>query len=308
LTEGIECAMRWAQASSLDGYMSLARLEQARGDWDGADAALDSAKRMAKEFDVIETDDLLVAMLQARLLLDRGQIEAARHCIHARGLDRHLELEQAASTDGFQDAFIRSRLQKYQHMLLARLQIAEGRPVDALALLEPLLSKVDQMQRTDLVLETLILIALAHQALDDEDRAVATLGRALCLAEPGGYVRTFLDEGPPMARLLYQAARRGIYPQYAGELLAACPISERAEASAPSREMVEPLSDRELEVLQLVSTGLTNQQIAEQLFLSLATVKWHTHNIYGKLGVNNRTRAVAMARKLGILPGTPDSR
>ena len=107
-----------------------------------------------------------------------------------------------------------------------------------------------------------------------------------------------------MARVLYQAAQQDIHPQYVGKLLAACPIAQRAAVSPPSREMVEPLSSRELEILELVAKGLTNQQIAEQLFLSLATVKWHTHNIYGKLGVHNRTQAVAKARALGMLPQT----
>jgi LuxR family maltose regulon positive regulatory protein len=302
LAEGIERAKQWAEASSLDGYMSLARVEQARGDWTAADAAIDNAMRMAEQFDIMEMDDLLVALLQARLLLGRGQTEAARRCIRRWGLDRDLSLDQPTPTSGVQEAFMRSRLRKYQHILLARLRIAEGRPAEALALVEPLLPKLEELQRTDLALEVWILIALAYQALDDEDPAMAALGRALSLAEAGGYVRTFVDEGPPMARLLYQAAQQDIYPQYAGKLLAAYPIAERAAVSAPSMELVEPLSGRELEILELVAKGLTNQQIAEKLFLSLATVKWHTHNIYGKLGVNRRTEAVARARTLGILP------
>ncbi len=202
---------------------------------------------------------------------------------------------------------MRSRLEKYRNILMARLQIAQGRPAEALSLLEPLLPKLEEMRRTDLVLEALMLTALAHQALDD-GQAVAALGQALSLAKAGGYVRAFVDEGPSMARLLYRAAQQDICPQYAGKLLAAYPISERAAVSAPSSELVEPLSDRELEILEWVAKGLANQQIAEQLFLSLATVKWHTHNIYGKLGVHNRTQAIARARTLGILPAAPASR
>ncbi len=307
LAEGIERAKQWAEASSLDGYMSLARVQQARGDWQAADAALDNAMRMAAQFDITEMDDLLVVLLQIRLLLQRGQNEAARRCIRRWGLDSDLSLEETVPTTAFQDAFMRSRLEKYRNILMARLQIAQGRPAEALSLLEPLLPKLEEMRRTDLVLEALILTALAHQALDD-GQAVAALGQALSLAKAGGYVRAFVDEGPSMARLLYRAAQQDICPQYAGKLLAAYPISERAAVSAPSSELVEPLSDRELEILEWVAKGLANQQIAEQLFLSLATVKWHTHNIYGKLGVHNRTQAIARARTLGILPAAPASR
>jgi LuxR family maltose regulon positive regulatory protein len=117
-------------------------------------------------------------------------------------------------------------------------------------------------------------------------------------------VRVFIDKGQPMARLLYQAAERGIAPEYAGRLLAAFPAVELVPTapSRPSSEMIEPLSEREREVLLLVAEGLSNREIAQRLFLSLSTVKVHTYNIYGKLGVHSRTQAVAKARALGILP------
>jgi LuxR family maltose regulon positive regulatory protein len=135
------------------------------------------------------------------------------------------------------------------------------------------------------------------------------LALALTLAEPGGFIRAFVDEGPPMARLLYKALTRGIAPYYARRLLAAFPVAEPEQADpsktqAPKSELIEPLSARELKVLQLIAAGLTNQEIPARLFLSLNTVKVHTRNIYGKLGVNSRTQAVARARALGVLPST----
>jgi len=302
LTEGIECATRWAEASSLDGYMSLARLEQARGNVEAADAAIESAMRLGEQLDIMELD-VVVAMLQARLLLGRGQTETAKQCMRGRGLDRELGSEQSAPTGAFRDAFIRSRLEKYQHVLVARLHIAEGRPAQALALLEPLLPLVEEAQRMDLMLEILGLQALAHQAAGDLERALSAVGRALSLAEPEGYIRAFVDEGPAMARLLYQAAARGMVPQYSGRLLTAFPDADTAQTHpTPAARLVEPLTEREVEIARLIAEGLSNQDVAQKLFLSLSTVKWHTHNIYGKLGVKNRTQAVAKARELGMLP------
>jgi LuxR family maltose regulon positive regulatory protein len=130
---------------------------------------------------------------------------------------------------------------------------------------------------------------------------MASLEHALSLAEPEGYVCIFVREGEAVARLLYLAAERGISPEYAGRLLAAFPKWEPAVQEAQA-ELVEPLSERELDVLRLIAEGLTNQEIADRLVLSLRTVKWHAGNIYGKLGVKNRTQAVARARSLGILP------
>jgi LuxR family maltose regulon positive regulatory protein len=156
-------------------------------------------------------------------------------------------------------------------------------------------------------LKVMVLQAVAHQAHGEKDKAVQLLGDALALAEPGGLIRTFVDEGPPMAELLYETLSRGIAPDYARRLLAAFPAVEREQTTqskpqAPESELIEPLSDREIEVLQLIAEGLTNQEIASRLFLSLNTVKVHTRNINGKLGVHTRTQAVAMGRALGILP------
>jgi len=112
-----------------------------------------------------------------------------------------------------------------------------------------------------------------------------------------------------MAHLLYQALKRGIAPDFVQQLLAAFPAveavqTEPTKSKVPESELVEPLSERELEVLELIAQGLTNQEIASRFFLSLNTVKAHTRNIYGKLGVHNRTQAVARARALGLLPST----
>jgi LuxR family maltose regulon positive regulatory protein len=141
--------------------------------------------------------------------------------------------------------------------------------------------------------------------------ALAQLERALVRAEPEGYARVFVDEGKPMARLLQQLDRKGVAANYITKILTAIettdqrrPTAARASSGAdrPLSALVEPLSERELEVLQLIAEGLTNLEIASRLFLSLHTIKVHASNIYGKLGVHSRTRAVARAQALGLLP------
>ena len=151
----------------------------------------------------------------------------------------------------------------------------------------------------------LALKALALQARGESTAALVPLAKSLALAQPAGYVRTFVDEGAPMARLLRQAAARGIAPEYTARLLAALgpyPGDEVAPGTPPGPAgLVEPLSERELEVLQLVATGLTNREIAGELVVAIGTVKAHVHNITGKLGARNRTEAVARAREFRLL-------
>ena len=136
--------------------------------------------------------------------------------------------------------------------------------------------------------------------------AVHLLCEALALAEPGGFIRLFVDEGPPMAHLLSQAAVSEMMPDYTGKLLAVleADAQKRENTSSlppPAQLLIEPLSARELEVLHLMAQGLSNQEMCERLFLALSTVKGHNRNIFGKLQVQRRTEAVARARELGLL-------
>ena len=198
-------------------------------------------------------------------------------------------------------------LYEMQYRALARILIAQGRLDETATLLQRLLEIAETGGQTSRTIEILMLQALAFQAGDDITQAMAALERALTLAEPGGFVRVFVDEGPPMARLLYEAAARGIASDYSRRLLAAFPVVELeqtrpSKTQAPKSELVEPLSERELEVLQLIAAGLTNPEIASRLFLALNTVKAHTRNIYGKLNVHSRTQAVARSQELGLLP------
>ena len=129
---------------------------------------------------------------------------------------------------------------------------------------------------------------------------MTTLGKALTLAEPEGYVRVFIDEGAPMIELLRRAGSRGITPRYVTQLLAAVtPKSETKERAA--QPLIEPLSEREIEILGFIAAGLSNQAIAKKLVVAVGTVKAHTASIYRKLDVASRTQAVARARDMNLI-------
>jgi LuxR family maltose regulon positive regulatory protein len=150
------------------------------------------------------------------------------------------------------------------------------------------------------------LQAVALYMNGEKDQAAQLLFDALALAAPGGFIRLFVDEGPQMARLLSEAPAIGMLPSYVGKLLAAFEgeAQKRENAShtaPPAQPLIEPLSQRELEVLHLIAQGLSNHEISERLFLALDTVKGHNRKIFGKLWVQRRTEAVARARELGLL-------
>jgi LuxR family maltose regulon positive regulatory protein len=214
------------------------------------------------------------------------------------------------------DGPINSLLAEVEYLTWARLLILK-KPERAWQLLARLLTEAEAGERTGRVIEILALQTLARQSLGHTDQAFATIERALTLAEPAGYIRLFIDEGPPMARLLRRmnASREGgSVNSYIEKLLAAFDTSEayraplhygqqeeQADLFPAPHPLVEPLSERELEVLLLIARGLTNQAIAETLVVALGTVKAHTASIYGKLEVHSRTQAVARARELDLL-------
>lgn len=197
----------------------------------------------------------------------------------------------------------------YGDLALARVYLTQQEFELALEHLAQIRQTAQEVGGKGWLIEALILETLTLQAMGNTDRALTALAQALALAEPEGYIRIFVDEGTPVVRLLYGALRQNIAPKYAGKLLAAFSDSELERGEQAKRlsiesQLVEPLTEREMEVLQLIAEGLSNREIAQQLFLSLSTVKVHTHNIYGKLGINSRTQAIGRAKTLGILPNT----
>jgi ATP/maltotriose-dependent transcriptional regulator MalT len=192
----------------------------------------------------------------------------------------------------------------------ARVHLAQGDPSTALAVLEPVRQQAEAKAWADERLKIMVLQVVALHAHGETDKAAQLLGDALALAAPGGFVRLFVDEGLPMVELLTRLKNAGGMPvlskvegmqEYIHILLAA--FGKQKDVHPVSRiphPLVEPLSQRELEVLQLIAQGLSNREISERLFLALMTVKGHNQKIFGKLQVQRRTEAVARARELGL--------
>jgi LuxR family maltose regulon positive regulatory protein len=169
----------------------------------------------------------------------------------------------------------------------------------AITLSQRLLQQAVDAKRMRRVIEVLVLQALIFQTKKETDQALTVLQRALSLARTEGYIRTFLDEGEPMAKLLHLARARQIETEYAAALLSA--MGEATGTPGDSAQtLVGSLSRREVEVLKLIEAGCSNQEIASKLFISTATVKRHISNIYAKLGVQSRTQAVSIGRELGL--------
>jgi LuxR family maltose regulon positive regulatory protein len=241
-----------------------------------------------------------MAAWQVMIWLAQGNVEAASQWMETNGLYPGKE-PMPANEIGFFSLF--------NYVVVARVLFAQGRFDETTKLLRHLLKTAEGGDRTSSKIEILILQALTFQAGSKINQALSALERALTLAEPEGFIRIFVDEGPPMARLLYEALNHGTAPDYVRRLLAVFPVVEPdqidlASSQAQVSDLIEQLSERELEVLQLIAEGLSNPEIASRLYLSINTVKVHSRNIYSKLGVHKRTQAVARARALGILPST----
>jgi LuxR family maltose regulon positive regulatory protein len=293
--EGVNLTERGRDVALLSwSYMCLTRVLYSLGDLAGAEEIIKKTKLMTQETTTPPWVNNQMLNWQVRIWLAQGRLNEALEWMQEQGADSELETTYVG---------------RMIHIPLARIHIAQGLLETTDQILRPLLEAAEAGGHVSRAIELLILHALNYQAGDETDKAMAPLDRALSLAEPGGFIRIFVDEGPPMARLLYEALSRGIAPEYVQRLLRAFPDVEPERAGPPQTQalksdLIEPLSERELEVLQLISEGLTNPEIASRLFLSLNTVKAHTRNIYGKLGVHSRTQAVARARALGILPST----
>ncbi|MDQ3910376.1 MAG: LuxR C-terminal-related transcriptional regulator [Actinomycetota bacterium] len=307
LTEGIALGEQSGSTSIiLPGHALLARVKWARGDPEGAHRVIQDDETAAQGMTPSSRDLNRIVAYGARLTLAQGGVGGAARLLEERGIGVNDDLDH---------------LNVLEHVMLARVLIARREDDAALDLLERLLGVAEATGSMGSAIEILAVEALAFDARGDEARAMAALGRALSLADPESYVRTFVDEGEPMATLLQKWLRaqrkeqhsssspQNASPEYARKLLAAFrrPSGSRAlgtgaDASRTSQPLPEPLSERELEVLRLIAAGKSNREISGQLFVTVDTVKKHLTHIFGKLGVRSRTQAVVQARELGLIP------
>ena len=292
---GEQSAQLVRQIENTDRFVAcevfLARLKLAQGDVTGAAAILAKADQVVSQYNFAHQIPEIAAA-QVLTLLHQGNLAVAAHTAQAH----KLPISQA------------------------RVHLAQGDASTALAVLEPLRQQAEAKGWEDERLKVMVLQAVALRASGEKGKAVQLLGDALVLAEPGGFIRIFVDEGVPMAQLLSEAAARGTKPDYIGKLLAVLEAEEQPGLARPEKSedksylpsalpeghrdgepLSEPLSQRELEILQLIAQGLSNGEISKRLFLALNTVKGHNQKIYSKLQVQSRTEAIARARELNLL-------
>ena len=305
--QGIEVAEQAALLSSLDlGYSALGRIHTARGNLDAAADAFTRAAKVDEQLHNPYVQTLYLCVDQVRLWLLQGDLERA-----SQWGEELLRTERQASV------VARER----EDVALVRVWLAQERPREALQRLSSLLEGARRQERWNQVIEMLVLQALAYQMVQQESEALASLAEAVHLAEPEGYVRRFVDEGQLMASLLSnlreQERSNGPTPYLdslleafsadgiAGELVCSKAVKKsqpvRSSEYSPQQPLLDPLSERELDVLYLLARGASNQEIARELELAHNTVKHHMSNILSKLGASNRTQAVAEARVLGLL-------
>ncbi|MEM7344990.1 MAG: LuxR C-terminal-related transcriptional regulator, partial [Chloroflexota bacterium] len=271
-------------------YLTQAQMEQGRSNFAEALARLAEAESAYIETPIPMTRS--ISALRANLWIVEGDLDKAQNRVRQ---------QTVAATDEL------SYLREFDHITLARLFLAQYQQTrnaqlleEATQLLTRLLTAAEAANRWGSVLDILTLQALLHAADNDISAALTPLGRALTLAEPHGYVRHFVDEGPLMVTLLQAAHKAGIASPYVSRLLTELNEAEHKTAKA-AQPLIDPLSERELEILALIAAGLKNKEIADQLFISLNTVLYHIKNIYGKLGVNKRALAISKAKDLGLL-------
>jgi LuxR family maltose regulon positive regulatory protein len=296
------------------GYTALVRLRQARGATAEALAALDEFAQLSGRRRFAAPLVAYGAALRAGVLLAQGDSVSAA---------AWAETVIAGDTPAY--------IREFEYLTLARVKIAQSRKLrsaerrlgdvrrsdpfgDALRILAKLLPLAEAGARMHSAIKIRILQALALHARGEQDHALDTLAPALLLAAPEGFVRVFVDEGAAMAALLRLAGAQGIAPGYVERLLLALPEAQSVERRAQnegtadlrstlerSHALVEPLTERELEVLRLIADGASNQAIADRLSIAVGTVKRHINNLFGKLGVQSRTQAIRAAQEQGLI-------
>jgi len=266
-------------------YLCLMRVLYSMGNMADAEEILLKLENIFRQSDISIKIASMIAAWQARIWLAQGKLEAASQWVVKRGLEVEGELQFA---------------HEGETIVLTRILIAQGRLDEAIGLLDRLIKEGEAGDRITSLVEMLLIQAFAFKAQGDANKAMTTLGKALSIAEPGGYIRIFIDEGSPIAELLEEILddNTDIPRAYLKKLLSAFRLNKLIKTDDG---LVERLSERELEVLRFIAAGLSNKEIMKELFISISTVKTHLSHIYSKLNVNSRTQATLKAKELELL-------
>jgi LuxR family maltose regulon positive regulatory protein len=305
IQDGIELVLRWSELAAIENYLYLARVKRSMGDAPGAQSAIDTARQIADRNEASRIAPFIINLFQVRLWLQLGKVSEAEDWIRDyRPFESYLEQR------GFNPKY-HYHIIEIEKIAFTRLHLVRRKWDQALAILEPLHAAALDLKRTGSVIEILVLKAVAYMQGSDLERAMGSLGEALRLAEPQGYMRIFIDEGEPMRELLTlfmdesrdpnSRKSRGAVSKYVNQLLAVLTAEIVAETDPGRTGIAEPLSARELDVLRFLATPLTSTEIASELYISPNTARFHIKNIYSKLGVHQRVDAVERAKELGLL-------
>jgi LuxR family maltose regulon positive regulatory protein len=276
LNQGMDICMRSGNAEFQNaGHMLKAIILMAQGNMLGALAEVETSHALSQEFGPATIARSMAC--HAQIALAMGDVTTAEQWVEkmSEDVDAH-------------------SLYRFIGLTQARLLLARGEKEAARQLLAERLAKATQ---AGWGYATIAIRALQALTEETEEAALNVLAEVLMLSQPEGFIRTYVDTGNSLVPLFKEAARRGITPEYIGRILDAYDAKQK-EVALP---LVEPLSERELEVLRLVTAGLSNREIAEKLVISIGTAKTHVHNICGKLGVRNRTEAAMQAKELGLV-------
>jgi LuxR family maltose regulon positive regulatory protein len=289
--KGIGLFEPWGVTENLlDSYGIMARIHQAEGDVKGARELADRTVSLVK-------DPSAPPWLQAKIESRRARLRimpGPGHSPDTRFVERWAIEAGLNSEDDL------NYQQEEEYIVLTRLMMAQGKNEQALTLLDRLQRQAEEGGRQGRLIEILLLTALALLESGLSDESMKTLENLLALSEPERYKRIFVDEGSAASRLLTQGVSYGIALRYVSDILSAFPSLPSSSADV-RQPLVDPLSKREIEILQMMASGLTGPQIAGQLYLSYNTVKSHIKNIYGKLNVNNRAEAIERAQMIGLI-------
>jgi LuxR family transcriptional regulator, maltose regulon positive regulatory protein len=304
VTQAIQNMERWQSSTdTVNGYVTLAHICLSQGDVETAQEVLRKADKISRQGTIFPLTTATLEACQVRLWLVTGDFTKAGHWLAGR-----LAGEKQFALKGEALKLKTDYLRELQWITMVRVLIARQELDRALEVLSILAEGAEAAGRYGQLIEIFLLTALTLNGSGKREPALDFLTKSLALAEPEGYLRIFLDERESLEELLQACSQRieGSLKAYSEKLLSASkiPLGEQEDlsiAAIQAEGLVEHLTGREAEVLQLLAEGLSNQEIAKRLVVSEGTIKTHTHNLYGKLGVRSRTQAVARAQELKLI-------